>query len=121
MTETTGPFCAGVLGSNELGSVGIPFPSNEVKIVDVDTREELKYGEIGEILFSGPTVMSGYLDNEKETNEILELDKKGKVWVHTGDMGYMTEKGIIYYVQRLKRMLIVMMQIEKFLLIILNI
>lgn len=107
MTETTGPFCAGVLGSNELGSVGIPFPSNEVKIVDVDTREELKYGEIGEILFSGPTVMSGYLDNEKETNEILELDKKGKVWVHTGDMGYMTEKGIVYYVQRLKRMLIV--------------
>ena len=51
--------------------------------------------------------MAGYLDNEKETNEILELDKKGKVWVHTGDMGYMTEKGVVYYVQRLKRMLIV--------------
>ena len=106
MTETSGPFCAGVLGSNELGSVGIPFPSNEVKIVDVDTREELKYGEIGEILFSGPTVMSGYLDNEKETNEILELDKKGKVWVHTGDMGYMRDAEMLYVVGRFKSLLI---------------
>ena len=107
MTETSGPICAGVLGSDELGSVGIPLPGNEVKIIDRDTKEEVPYGEVGEIVCSGPVVMAGYLDNEKETNEILELDKKGKVWVHTGDMGYMTEKGVVYYVQRLKRMLIV--------------
>ena len=107
MTETSGPICAGVLGSDELGSVGIPLPGNEIKIIDRDTKEEVPYGEVGEIVCSGPVVMAGYLDNEKETNEILELDKKGKVWVHTGDMGYMTEKGVVYYVQRLKRMLIV--------------
>ena len=107
MTETTGPVCAGILDANVLGSIGIPLPGNQIKIVDKDTREEMPYGEVGEIMISGPTVMPGYLDNEKETNEILEIDKKGTVWVHSGDMGYMTEEGIVYYVQRLKRMLIV--------------
>ena len=107
MTETTGPVTFGALGSDVLGSVGIPLPSNEVKIVSVDTREEVPLGETGEICISGPTVMVGYLDNEKETNEILEVDKRGKVWVHTGDLGYMNEDGVLFFAQRLKRMLIV--------------
>ena len=107
MTETSGPVCAQVLDATVPGSIGIPFPSNEVKIVNPDTREVVPYGETGEICVSGPTVMLGYLDNEKETNEILQMDKKGKVWVHTGDLGYMTKEGIVFYVSRLKRMLIV--------------
>lgn len=107
MTETTGPTVAGILGSGKPGAIGIPLPGNDMKIVSVETKEEVPYGEVGEICISGPVVMSGYLDNEKETNEMLELDEKGKVWVHTGDLGYVTEEGILYYVQRLKRMLIV--------------
>ena len=107
MTETTGPVCFGALGSDVLGSVGIPLPSNEIKIVSIDTKEELPLGETGEICIAGPTVMAGYLDNEKETNEILEIDKKGKVWVHSGDLGYMNEDGVLFFIQRLKRMLIV--------------
>ncbi len=107
MTETSGPVCAQILDATVPGSIGIPFPSNEIKIVNPDTKEEVSYGETGEICISGPTVMSGYLDNEKETNEILQMDKKGKIWVHTGDLGYMTEDGIVFYVSRLKRMLIV--------------
>ena len=107
MTETTGPTVAGVLGSGKPGAIGIPLPGNDMKIVSVETKEEVPYGEVGEICISGPVVMPGYLDNEKETNEMLELDEKGKVWVHTGDLGYVTEEGILYYVQRLKRMLIV--------------
>lgn len=107
MTETTGPTVAGVMSSGKPGAIGIPLPGNDMKIVDINTREEVPYGEVGEICISGPVVMPGYLDNEKETNEMLEKDEKGKIWVHTGDLGYVTEDGILYYVQRLKRMLIV--------------
>lgn len=107
MTETTGPVTFGAMGSDVLGSVGIPLPGNEVKIIDINTKEECKCGETGEICVSGPTVMLGYLDNEKETNEILEKDKKGKIWVHTGDLGYVNEDGVLFFAQRLKRMLIV--------------
>ena len=107
MTETCGPVCAQVLDATVPGSIGIPFPSNEIKIVNPDTKEEVPYGETGEICIHSPATMPGYLDNEKETNEILQMDKKGKIWVHTGDLGYMTEDGIVFYVSRLKRMLIV--------------
>ena len=107
MTETTGPTVAGVMGTGIPGAIGIPLPGNDMKIVSVDTKEEVPFGEVGEICISGPVVMPGYLDNEKETNEILEKDEKGKIWVHTGDLGYVNEDGILYYVQRLKRMLIV--------------
>ena len=107
MTETSGPVCAQILDATVPGSIGIPFPSNEIKIVNPDTKEEVPYGETGEICIHSPATMAGYLDNEVETNEILQMDKKGKIWVHTGDLGYMTEDGIVFYVSRLKRMLIV--------------
>ena len=107
MTETTGPTVAGIMGTNKPGVIGIPLPGNDMKIVSVDTKEEVKTGEVGEICIAGPVVMPGYLDNEKETNDMLEKDEKGKVWVHTGDLGYVDEDGLLYYVQRLKRMLIV--------------
>lgn len=88
------------------GSIGIPFPSNYIKIVKPETQEEVPYGEDGEICISGPTIMLGYLDNEKETNEMLQIHKDGAIWLHTGDMGMMDEDGIVYYRQRLKRMII---------------
>ena len=107
MTETSGPVSFGACGADVLGSVGIPLPGNEIKIESVEKREEVPFGEVGEICISGPTVMSGYLENEKETNDILEKDNKGKIWVHTGDLGYMREDGVIFFTSRLKRMLIV--------------
>lgn len=107
MTETTGPASFGALGSDKLGSVGIPLPGNNIKIVDINSNENLPSGEVGEICISGPTVMMGYLDNEKETNEILRIDEADNVWVHTGDLGYMDEDGVLFFVQRKKRMLIV--------------
>ena len=107
MTETSGPVTFGALGSDVLGSVGIPLPGNDLKIISPDTKEEVPTNEVGEICISGPSVMMGYLNNEKETNEILEKDSSGKIWVHTGDLGYVNEKGILFFVQRLKRMLIV--------------
>ncbi len=88
------------------GSIGIPFPGNYIKIVKPGTQDEVSYGEDGEICVSGPTVMLGYLDNEEETNEMLQKHSDGMIWLHTGDIGMMNENGIIYYKQRLKRMII---------------
>ncbi len=107
MTETTGPASIGFNNSDKLGSIGIPLPSTEIKILNIETMEEMKYGEIGEICITGPTVMSRYLDNKKETDDIIKVHEDGKRWVHTGDLGYMDEDGVLFYVQRLKRMLIV--------------
>ena len=87
-------------------SIGIPFPGNYIKIVTPETQEEVPYGEDGEICISGPTVMLGYLDNEKETNEMLQIHKDGMIWLHTGDIGMMDRNGILYYKQRLKRLII---------------
>lgn len=107
MTETTGPAVVGILGSDKLGSVGIPLPGNKVKIIDIDSKEEKACGEIGEICLTGPVVMSRYLDNKEETNSLIYVHEDGQRWVHTGDLGYMDEDGVVFFVQRLKRMLIV--------------
>lgn len=107
MTETTGPASIGAFGSDKPGSIGIPLPGNKIKILDIETKEEKKFGEIGEICITGPVVMLGYLNNVEETNSILITHEDGKKWVHTGDLGYMDEDGVLFFVQRLKRMLIV--------------
>lgn len=106
MTETSGGCIFSTKASYALGSVGIPLPSNDIKIVDPDTREEVETGDVGEILISGPSVMVGYLDDEVETNKVLEKDRKGKIWVHTGDLGYLDQDGRLFFVQRLKRLII---------------
>lgn len=106
MTETTGPVCFGALGSDKLGSIGIPLPSNEVKIVEPSTGLRVGTSEVGEILIAGPTVMKEYLNNKEETDNMIIVEDN-KRWVKTGDLGYMDKDGVIFFVQRLKRMLIV--------------
>ncbi len=107
LTETSGGCIFPTRGADLAGASGIPLPGNMIKIIDINTKEEVKPYEKGEILISGPSVMMGYLDNEKETNEILEKDSKGRIWVHTGDMGYVNEDGVMFFVQRIKRLIIV--------------
>lgn len=87
-------------------SIGLPLPRNHIKIIDPATRETLPYGKIGEICINGPTVMKGYLNDESETNDALQVHKDGHVWLHTGDMGHMDEDGYLFYDQRIKRMII---------------
>ena len=106
MTETSGGCIFSTTASYTLGSVGIPLPGNDMKIVNPDTKEEVDIGQVGEILISGPSVMMGYLNDEKATNEVLEKDKDGKIWVHSGDLGYMDKNGCLFFVQRLKRLII---------------
>lgn len=106
MTETTGPVCFGTKGSDKLGSVGIPLPGNIVRIIDPETKMEVKPGEIGEICINSFVVMDGYLHNEKETKTVLQKYKDGRFYIHTGDLGYMDEDGVIFYVQRIKRIIV---------------
>ena len=106
MTESTAATALGLDDYNIPGSIGIPFPGNYFKICKPHTQEEVPVGETGEICVCGPTVMMGYLDNEKETNEVLQIHKDGNMWLHTGDMAYMREDGVIFYQSRLKRMII---------------
>ena len=88
------------------GSIGVPFPDTFYKIVAVGTEEEVEPGTEGEICVSGPTVMLGYMDNEEETTQTLRTHTDGKVWLHTGDLGYMDAEGFVYFRQRIKRMII---------------
>ena len=106
MTESLAAIALSYGKGSREGSIGIPFPGNYFKIVKPGTQEEVVEGEDGEICVSGPTVMVGYLDNEKETNEVLQIHKDNLIWLHTGDIGCIDKDGIIYYRQRLKRMII---------------
>ncbi|PGL67258.1 AMP-binding protein [Bacillus sp. AFS055030] len=82
------------------GSIGVPWPSTDAKIVSLETDEELPYREIGEVIVSGPQVMKGYWNRPEETAGTL---KDG--WLYTGDLGYMDEEGFFYIVDRKKDMI----------------
>lgn len=104
MTEVTAGATLADDYSNKIGSVGIPLVCNTFKVVRPGTQEELGYYEKGELCITGPTVMKGYLNNEEENKKALQRHKDGKIWLHTGDMGYIDEDGQIFYVDRLTRM-----------------
>ncbi|MGN1337150.1 MAG: class I adenylate-forming enzyme family protein [Candidatus Coprovivens sp.] len=106
MTEAVAAITFDLKSATKPGSVGIPWPGTYVQIVDIATGEEVPVGEDGEICICGPTVMLGYYNNEKETNEALRIHKDGNVWLHSGDIGCMDEDGYVYYKQRLKRMIV---------------
>ena len=88
------------------GSIGLPFPDTYIKIVKPGTDEELPYGEEGEILLAGPTVMKEYMNHPDETAKTLRKHDDGLTWVYTGDLGVMDEQGFIYFRGRAKRMII---------------
>lgn len=88
------------------GSIGIPYPDVYFKIINPETKEEMPCGEDGEIILSAPTVMKGYYNDPEETALILQTHEDGRVWLHTGDLGYMDEDGFVYFKQRIKRMIV---------------
>ena len=88
-------------------SVGIPIPSVDVRIVDVETgTREMPYGEAGEIIISSPSLMKGYLNRPDETANSLR-EWQGRTWMHSGDVGVMDEEGYVYLKDRAKDMIIV--------------
>ena len=91
-----------ILGIKKPGSVGIPFPDTDAKIVDAeDWQKELPVGEEGELIVKGPQVMLGYWNKAKETEDTL---KDG--WLLTGDIARMDEDGYFYIVDRKKDLII---------------
>ena len=88
------------------GSIGLPFPDTYYKIVEPGTDRELPYGEEGEILIAGPTVMMEYIKHPEETASTLRAHDDGLTWVYTGDLGSMDSEGFVYFKGRAKRMII---------------
>ena len=106
LTEGSGAVCLSPENSFSDGIIGAPMPDTSFKIVKKDTFDQLHVGEEGEICISGPLVMMGYLGDDAETAQALRLHDDGKIWLHTGDLGYQSDDGLIYFAQRLKRMII---------------
>jgi len=91
-----------IMGMRKVGSIGVPFPDTEAKIVDAETgTQEMGINEPGELIIRGPQVMSGYWEKPEETAVTL---KDG--WLYTGDIGTMDEDGYFYIVDRKKDMII---------------
>jgi long-chain acyl-CoA synthetase len=93
-------------GQHKLGSIGVPFPDVEMKIVglddDGDRERPLEPGELGEIVLRSPTLMMGYFNRPAATAQALRGG-----WLYTGDIGYMDEDGYFYITDRKKDLIIV--------------
>ncbi|MBM3136059.1 MAG: long-chain fatty acid--CoA ligase, partial [Chloroflexi bacterium] len=91
-----------VYGQNKIGTIGLPFPDTEAKIMDLETgTKEMPVGEIGELVVRGPQVMKGYWNMPEETAHTL---RDG--WLYTGDIAKMDEAGYFQIVDRKKDMII---------------
>lgn len=102
LSETSSITIANPLLLNKVGSIGIPMPDNDFRLVDVENGiEDVKPGQAGELLVKGPTVMSGYWNNPEETKNQLTDG-----WLHTGDIAQVDEDGYIFIVDRKKDMII---------------
>ena len=104
-TETVTACCLTPPHMFKEGSIGVPFPDTYITIVEPDTDRELPYGEEGEILLAGPTVMKEYMKHPDETARTLRHHADGLTWVYTGDLGTMDDEGFIYFRGRAKRMI----------------
>ena len=105
-TETVTASCLTPIHMAKEGSIGLPFPDMYFKIVEPGTDIEVPYGQEGEILMAGPTVMKEYVNHPEETAQTLRHHADGLTWVYTGDLGMMDADGFVYFRGRKKRMII---------------
>ena len=86
------------------GSVGLPAPCMRIKICDSVSTRELSPYEHGEICMIGPNVCKGYYKDDKMTDMLLRYHSDGKLWLHSGDVGYVDENGNLFFCERMKHM-----------------
>ncbi|NWG18273.1 MAG: long-chain fatty acid--CoA ligase [Chloroflexi bacterium] len=108
MSETSaGSHSNPMVGDNRTGSVGMPLPDMDVRVVSLDDGvTDVPVGEIGEIVMAGPNIMVGYHGMPTETANALR-EHNGKKWLHSGDIGYMDADGYFYIVDRQKDMVLI--------------
>ena len=96
------------LARRKPGTIGLPLPDTDMKIVDVETgMREMPIGEAGELCICGPQVMKGYWNKPEESANVLRRHDDGRIWFHTGDVATMDADGYTSIVQRKKDMIIV--------------
>lgn len=96
-----------IRGENRTGSIGLPLPDMDMRIVSLDDGEtDVPVGEVGELVMTGPNLMLGYHGMPTETNNVLR-EKDGKLWLYTGDIARMDEDGYFYIVDRKKDMALI--------------
>ena len=106
MTEVSSAATVAAGLDNKPGSVGIPMVNTVVAAFEPGTDQELPIGQRGELCISGPCLMKGYYNKPEETAILLRRHPDGRVWAHTGDMGYLDEDGFVYLDSRIQRMII---------------
>jgi long-chain acyl-CoA synthetase len=108
MSETSAVSHANpLIGENRSGSVGLPLPDMDVRIVSLDDGvTDVPVGEIGEIVMAGPNIMAGYHGMPTETANALR-ERDGKRWLYSGDIAYMDKDGYFYIVDRKKDMALI--------------
>jgi long-chain acyl-CoA synthetase len=95
-----------VKGKNKIGSIGLPLPDVDVRIVDTEDGErDLPSGEVGELIMRAPQYFAEYWNNPEETAITLRTHGPGGPWVHSGDLAYMDDEGYLFIVDRKKDML----------------
>lgn len=97
-----------LFGMRKVGTVGLPMPDTDIKVVDLQTGErDLPLGEAGELCISGPQIMKGYWNQPDETARVLRRHADGRLWLHTGDVAVIDADGYTRIVQRKKDTIIV--------------
>lgn len=102
LTESSGIMCVNIPGQQVLGTVGVAFPSTEIRLLD-DQGKECGLDTPGELCFRGPNAMRGYWQQPEETAKVMDADG----WVATGDIATMNAEGMLSIVDRKKDMIIV--------------
>lgn len=105
-TESLTGCCINPIFKNVIGSVGLPCPDMEAKIVEPGTCKEVPDGTDGELCLTGPILTLGYYKDEEATRQILKKHDDGKIWLHTGDIFCKNDDEFLFFRQRLKRMII---------------